>query len=1158
MASPTLQLLRTRRLLPLFMTQFMGALNDNFFKNALVILILFKIADTAEGQKLVTLAAGLFILPFFLFSATAGQLADRFEKGGLIRLIKIAEIAIMGLAAVGFHFGWLNGLLVVLFLMGVQSAFFGPLKYAILPDHLKQHELVAGNGLIEAGTFLAILIGTIAGGLLVEPAGENRIIAGGVLVFALAGYIPSLWIPKAGPASPKLAINPNIVGETLRVIGFARQDRRVFLSILGISWFWLVGATFLAQFPAFAKDTLGGDKTVITLFLTLFSVGIGLGSLLCNRLLQGAVSARYVPIGALGMSLAVLALYFTTRNHVPGDGFIDWQAFLALPSNWPIVASLLALAILAGLYIVPLYAIMQHHSEKAVRARVIAANNVLNALFMVVSAIGTLAMLSAGLSVPEVFLWVAIANFLVAIYICKLLPDTVVKPPLRAILRLLYKVEIEGLDNYAKAGARTVIVANHVSFLDGFLLAVFLPDRPTFAINTYTARQWWMGPFLALIDFFPIDPTRPLTTKALIHEVRNGRRIVIFPEGRLTVTGALMKVYEGPGMIADKAGAEILPIRIDGAQYTPLSRLKGKVRLRWFPQITLTVLAPRRFAVADHLRGRQRRQASGRKLYDLMSDMIFETCERHRTLFTALDDAAEVHGLGTAILEDVERRPMTYKTLRRASHLLGRRLAKKTKPGENVALLLPNTNGSVAAFFALQAFGRVPAMLNFTAGLKSMDAACRAAGVMTIVTSRRFVAMSKLEGLLQDLADRRHIVYLEDLKATMGPVDWLYGFFTSGSAVSLHQSRLRRHRQGPQSPAVILFTSGSEGLPKAVVLSHENILANTFQLGARVDFNPTDRVFNALPLFHSFGLSSGTLLPLLSGIRTFLYPSPLHYRIIPELVYDTNSTILFGTDTFLAGYARVAHAYDFYSLRHVFAGAEKVKDHTRRSWSETFGLRILEGYGTTETAPVLATNTPMQFRPGTVGRILPGIETRLEPVPGVTSETGNAGRLLVKGPNVMLGYYRPDRPMKLEPVEDGWYDTGDIVEIDDEGFVTIVGRVKRFAKIAGEMVSLGAVEEQAARLWPGAPLAVVSLPDERKGEQLVLLSEDKTASRETFLGHAQSNGLTELMVPRQVFSDQGIPLLGSGKIDYVAARALAEDLVSGRLPGTTDPTQALA
>jgi acyl-[acyl-carrier-protein]-phospholipid O-acyltransferase / long-chain-fatty-acid--[acyl-carrier-protein] ligase len=339
----------------------------------------------------------------------------------------------------------------------------------------------------------------------------------------------------------------------------------------------------------------------------------------------------------------------------------------------------------------------------------------------------------------------------------------------------------------------------------------------------------------------------------------------------------------------------------------------------------------------------------------------------------------------------------------------------------------------------------------------------------------------------------------------------------------------------PDDPAVLLFTSGSEGAPKGVVLSHRNILANRFQLASSVDFGPQDVVFNCLPMFHAFGLTGGTLLPLLSGIRTFFYPSPLHYRIVPEMIYDTNATIIFGTDTFLAGYARFAHPYDCHSLRYVFAGAERLKEETRNQWIEKFGLRVLEGYGATETAPVMSVNTAMHYRKGTVGRLLPGIKARLETVPGI--EQGQ--RLFVKGPNVMLGYLKEDRPGVLQPLADGWYDTGDVVTIDTDGYVKIMGRTKRFAKIGGEMISLTTVETVVSTLWPENNHAVVSVPDARKGEALVLLTEKQDASLDPFREVFRTHGMSELSIPRRLIKLDKLPVLGTGKIDYVKAREMA-------------------
>jgi acyl-[acyl-carrier-protein]-phospholipid O-acyltransferase/long-chain-fatty-acid--[acyl-carrier-protein] ligase len=698
---------------------------------------------------------------------------------------------------------------------------------------------------------------------------------------------------------------------------------------------------------------------------------------------------------------------------------------------------------------------------------------------------------------------------------------------LRLTLVKLYRVEIKGLDNYQKAGNRVLIIANHLSFLDAVLLAVFLPNRPMFAINTFISKQWWIKPFLSLAETFALDPTNPMAIKTLIGEIKKDKRCVIFPEGRITVTGSLMKIYEGPGMIADKSDAMVLPVRLDGAQFSPFSRLKGRVKIHIFPKITITILAPQKFEVAKEITGRNRRAANADKLYDIMTEMLFESSDYKKTLFSSLLDAAKIHGKNHQIIVDVERKPLTYKNLIARSFILANQIAKETSSQEYVGLMLPNVNSAIVTFFAMQSINRVPAMINFGAGGANFIAACQVAKIKTIFTARKFIEGAKLQKLVEAAENEKiRIIYLEDIAQKIGFLDKIYGLLKAYFAEKFYQPN------SFENPAVILFTSGSEGTPKGVVLSHKNIQANRFQLASRVDFSSKDAVFNALPIFHSFGLTGGTLLPILSGIRTFFYPSPLHYRIVPELVYDTNSTIMFGTNTFLSNYARFANAYDFYSIRYVFAGAEKLDEETRKIWSEKFGVRIFEGYGATETAPALATNTPMHNKPGTVGRLVPGIKFKLEEIVGIT----DGKKLLVSGPNVMKGYLIGSNPGVITAPQDGWYDTGDIVAIDDKGFVSIKGRAKRFAKIAGEMVSLSATEINIAKIDPKSAHAIVAIPDPGKGEQLILMTTSQTLKRPDISAYFRENQITELSVPKKIMVVEKLPLLGTGKIDYVSVK----------------------
>jgi acyl-[acyl-carrier-protein]-phospholipid O-acyltransferase/long-chain-fatty-acid--[acyl-carrier-protein] ligase len=729
------------------------------------------------------------------------------------------------------------------------------------------------------------------------------------------------------------------------------------------------------------------------------------------------------------------------------------------------------------------------------------------------------------------FLAIGVANLVAAVVITRTMPTSPLRDCLMVMLRALYRLEVHGLENVAKAGPHPIIALNHVSFLDAAIALSFLEQEPVFAIDHGIAQRWWVKPFLKLTRAMPLDPTKPMATRALINAVRGGDTLIIFPEGRITVTGSLMKVYDGAGLIADKSGAMVVPVRLKGPEATPLSRLdRTQVRRRWFPKITVTVLEPVALTVDPEIKGKRRRMAAGAALYQIMSDLVFRTTSTDRTVIEAVIASAKEYGAGRTAVEDPLAGALSYRKLLLGVSVLGRKLMPLAGVGEAVGVLLPNANGAAVATLALMSAGRVPAMINFSAGVANVRAACRAANITTVVTSRAFIEKARLGALLEGLKPEIDFLFLEDVRASISLKDKLRGLREAKRPLVERQS---------DDPAAILFTSGSEGTPKGVVLSHRNMLANAAQAEARIDFGRRDKVFNVLPLFHSFGLTVGLILPLVSGVPIYLYPSPLHYRIVPEMIYGTNATILFGTDTFLAGYARSAHAYDFRSLRYVLAGAEPVKETTRRTYMEKFGLRILEGYGVTETAPALALNTPMFNKFGTVGRLLPGMEARLDPVPGI--DVG--GRLHVHGPNVMLGYLRTENPGVLERPPEGWHDTGDIVTIDPDGFIAIKGRAKRFAKIGGEMISLAAVEALASDLWPDALSGCATAPDARKGERIVLVTTRRDATRAEFLAFAKSRGAPELMTPADVLTVENMPLLGSGKIDNLSLTRLVRDRV---------------
>jgi acyl-[acyl-carrier-protein]-phospholipid O-acyltransferase/long-chain-fatty-acid--[acyl-carrier-protein] ligase len=676
---------------------------------------------------------------------------------------------------------------------------------------------------------------------------------------------------------------------------------------------------------------------------------------------------------------------------------------------------------------------------------------------------------------------------------------------IKAILVLWFHVEVKG--EY-QATPNAVIIANRTSIIDVLLLSVFLPERLTIALHPRLFKKVWVRMLFLFADVLSMDPAHPFTTKALIKAIRSGKRCVIFPQDSSNKEGDSLKVYDGPGFILQKSGAPVIPIRIEGGEHSIFSISKSKNTISLFPKITLHILPPQLFIQSES--GPVDRNAVSLRLFRLISDFTFANSIKDQNLFTALIEGAEIGIKNKTKIEDVNRAPISYRQFLARCFILGRQIKKKTKVGEHVGVMMPK------------------AMLNFSAGFYNIFSACHTAQIKTIYTARQFVVTAKLEPLMDELkAAGIQIRYLEDFKKTIHLGHKLSGLL-KGYMPSLAY-RLIGEPVPADNTGLILFTSGSEGVPKGVVLSHANLIANCAQMKSRVDFSSRDTFFNALPIFHCFGLTAGSLLPLLSGISCFFYPSPLHYKIIPGLVYQTGATIMFGTDTFLNGYARAAHAHDFNSVRFIFAGAEKVKPETIRYWMEHFGVKIYEGYGATEAAPVISLNCPLASSAGSVGMILPSIVSRIDAVEGIHE----GGRLFLKGPNVMKGYMNANIPGAIIALPQGWHDTGDIVTMDSDGFITIAGRAKRFAKIAGEMVSLTLVESIASSLWPELLHAAIAIKCSRKGEQIVLFSEVASLDKSLFIQKIKEQGHSELLIPSQLFDAATIPILPSGKIDYV-------------------------
>lgn len=1117
------QLLQSKRFLPLLVTQFLGAFNDNLFKNALLTMVTIRLAT--QANILSNIIAGLFILPFFLFSATAGEVADKYNRDKIVRILKKAELALMLGVALAFCTQSMTLLIILLTLMGVQSAFFGPIKYSLLPQLLDPKELVEGNAYIEATTYIAILLGLILGTLLPIPLAITILI-----ICAVAGVWAAKQIPSAPAPRPNAEISRNIFKATKSILILIHKNPVIFTSILGTSWFWTIGALVAVQMYPLSV-MLNVTSGVITFFLIIFSVGVAVGSVSCGKLLKGLIHATYVPISVLGMGIGLYMLHLLTDNYFAPTETAGFVEFMGRKSAWGITISLFWLAFFGGTYIVPLNALMQSHAPKSHTASIIAGNNIMNACGMVIAAVFAVIMFATGHDLGDLFFIAAMACLVAFFYTSLLLPDALLRSILQAILSVLFRVEITGLENFKKAGRRCLLIANHTSLLDGILIAAFMPEKVMFALNTEWYNKWYIKLCGVLVKFYPIDPSSPISLRQMIEQMKKNHKVMIFPEGRITTTGGLMKVYEGAGVIAEKAEAQIVPIRINGAQYSKFSYLNKTLKTRFFPKISMQVLPPRTLNGDESVKGREHRHAISMQLYDIMADMMYKTSDLDENIFVSLIKAGEDHGWEHKIAEDVSRHPLSYNALIKKSYILGTAYQQAFGDEKYIGLLLPNTLADVVSFWALVSVDKVPVMINYSLGVQQLLSSVNTIELKTIVTAHKFIEAGHLEHIEEALKKAGiKLVYLEEFAKQISLKSKLQGF-------ARHLiNRVPAHTA--DETAVVLFTSGSEGFPKAVLLSHRNLQANRYQISSILAFNRSDIFFNALPMFHSFGLSVGVILTMLSGIKTFFYPSPLHYRIVPELVYDTNATIICGTDTFFYGYGRMGNPYDFFNLKYAVVGGEKLKASTSALWMEKFGVRIMEGYGATETAPVLCLNTPMYIRKGTVGRFLPGINYRLEEVPGV--EEG--GRLFVQGDNVMQGYIKADAPGQLQPPVDKWYDTGDIVNVDEEGFVKILGRAKRFAKIAGEMVSLTAVETVLEQLYPGALQGIVTVPDEMKGEQLVLITDRENANMAEIRTYFKESGLSELWVPKQVVYTPTPPVMGTGKFDYMTAAKILQEM----------------
>lgn len=720
-------------------------------------------------------------------------------------------------------------------------------------------------------------------------------------------------------------------------------------------------------------------------------------------------------------------------------------------------------------------------------------------------------------------------------------------PVLRLLLRLFFRFRVEGAEALRGPGPM-LLCPNHTSWLDWAFVLVCLDDDWKFVASSTTAQATWIHRKMMINSrTFPVDNTSSFAVRGMAEHLEKGGKLVLFPEGRISSTTALMRIYDGTAFLVHRTGAKVITCYLRNAVRVKWVRHKGWTQ--WLPHVSVHFSAPLTAPDTSSFAHNVARQKLTQWLRDQIMLQQFQVEMRcgAATLPAAIVDTARAMP-GKVALEDITFTEFTYRRLMVATDALTTALGKRLAPdrGEHIGVMLPTVNGAVTTVLALWALGKTPAFLNYSTGAAVMLACTRLAGLKQVLTSRAFLEKAKLN--LEPLRETGvQFIHLEDVRAEIGAgarfAALARNTFSLGTA-------LRRAPVAAEDTAAVIFTSGSEGVPKGVELTHRGMLANMRQLFVAADLRDDDRFFNALPFFHSFGLVGGIVAPLVRGCYVFNYPSPLHYRIVPTVVYEKNCTILLGTNTFLNGYARKAHPYDLQTVRYLVAGAEKVQTATFETYARKFGVRIHEGYGATECGPVVCINTKMDPRTDTAGRLLPGIEYRIEPVTGVAE----GGQLFVRTPAMMKGYLNTESNARFQALG-GWYDTGDIAKVDEDGYVTVLGRLKRFAKVSGEMISLTAVEDAlagafTANLGARCAIAIVAVPDAEKGERLIAIANDPRLTLGEIRAAVRAKGLSNLCAPRELRVVHAIPKLGSGKTDH---RELLRLLQAGETAPATTP-----
>jgi acyl-[acyl-carrier-protein]-phospholipid O-acyltransferase/long-chain-fatty-acid--[acyl-carrier-protein] ligase len=1121
----------------LIVTQFQGAFSDNALKWLAIFLITQLNLPDGERDRLVTIVGTLFAVPFILFSMTGGFLADHFSKRRVILGVKAFEILVMALALVSLATNHLYLTIFCVFLMGVHSAIFGPSKYGLLPELLPEKKLSWGNGILEFGTFIAIIGGTVAGGWLCKTFASAPAWSGVILIaLAVVGLFTGLGITNVPAADPQKKYRANFVAELWTQLKLIHRDRPLWLAMIGNTYFFGIAALIQLVIVIYAKDVMHINDPARTSYLqAATAIGIGLGCFLAGFLSGGKIETGLIPLGAIGLTVCAALLGRTGL------------------SFGTVATNLSVLGFFGGFYIVPISALLQHRPAREQKGGVLAAANLVSfvgiALASVMFGLFTTVL---KLSPPEIFLIIAALTLAATVYLLWLMPDALLRFVLWAATNTIYKIRVVGRDNIpAKGGA--LFVCNHLSFADALLL-IASTDRPIRFLmfkDIYESR--WIKPFAKILGAIPVSSEqRP---RELLHAlqaasdaIRAGEVVCIFAEGQITRLGQLLPFQRGFERIMKNVEAPIIPVALDGLLGSPTSFEHGRM-VRRFPQrmphpvtVSFGAAMPAGAAPIEVREAVQALIADAwqfrRARLEPLPRNFVRSARRHPGRFFMTDATSVKVNFGTALVKTI---------------FLARRLKKVWRGQEMVGLFLPPSVPGALVNYAAFLGGKVPVNLNYTLSEATIAHCAQQCQLKTVITSRKFLEKIKLK-------PPGELLFLEDLAANPTTAEKLTAWLLAKFAPFRLLKRAAGQKKNVQLDdlATVIFSSGSTGEPKGVMLTHYNILSNLEQFGHILNFTHRDRLLGILPFFHSFGFTVTLCLPAEIGAGVVFHPNPLDARAIGTLVRENAVTILLSTPTFLQIYMRGVPSADFGSLQLVVVGAEKLSERLADAFEQHFGIRPLEGYGTTECAPAVAVNI-MDFRAagfhqiggkrGKIGRVLPGMTARLTDPEHPWSETtvpaGEPGMLLVRGPNVMRGYLGlPDKTADV--LRQGWYCTGDVATLDEDGFLQITGRLSRFSKIGGEMVPHLKIEEKLQELAGVADTVFVisSVPDEKKGERLVVLHKLAENDLQACLEKFAACDLPNLWKPKAdaFFRVENFPLLGTGKLDLRAVKELAGQL----------------